>query len=58
MHSVEAGVAVLSVAAAGPGLTGVLPELLAADLAVDDVSIQPPSLQSVFIRLTGRELRD
>jgi hypothetical protein len=39
-------------------LTAVLPRLLATDLGVDDVSIQQPSLQSVFIRLTGRELRD
>jgi ABC-2 type transport system ATP-binding protein len=58
IHSVEAGAAVLSVEPDGPGLTGVLPELLAADLAVDGVSVQPPSLQSVFIRLTGREMRD
>ena len=58
VHSVEAGAAVLSVQSGGPGLTAVLPELLASELAIDDVSIQPPSLQSVFIRLTGRELRD
>jgi ABC-2 type transport system ATP-binding protein len=58
LHSVEEGRAVLSVAADGPGLTAVLPKLLAGDLGVDDVSIQQPSLQSVFIRLTGRELRD
>jgi ABC-2 type transport system ATP-binding protein len=58
LHSVEEGRAVLSVAADGPGLTAVLPQLLAGDLDVDDVSIQQPSLQSVFIRLTGRELRD
>ncbi len=58
LHSVEDGRAVLSVAADGPGLTAVLPRLLATDLGVDDVSIQQPSLQSVFIRLTGRELRD
>jgi len=58
LHSVEDGRAVLSVAAGGPGLTAVLPQLLAGDLDVDDVSIQQPSLQSVFIRLTGRELRD
>ncbi len=58
IHSVEDGRAVLSVSADGPGLTGVLPRLLDSELAVDDVSIQKPSLQSVFIRLTGRELRD
>jgi hypothetical protein len=49
---------VLSVAADGPGLTAILPRLLGSELGIDDVSIQQPSLQSVFIRLTGRELRD
>jgi ABC-2 type transport system ATP-binding protein len=58
LHAVEDGRAVLSVAADGPGLTTVLPRLLDPDLLVDDLSIQQPSLQSVFIRLTGRELRD
>ena len=52
------GKAVLAVAADGPGVMAILPRILAADLAVDDVSIQRPSLQSVFITLTGRELRD
>jgi ABC-2 type transport system ATP-binding protein len=52
------GVAVLSVDAGGPGLLAVLPKILEADLAVDDVSIQQPNLQSVFISLTGKELRD
>ena len=42
----------------GGGLLAVLPRLLAADLGIEAVSIQRPSLQSVFIRLTGRELRD
>jgi hypothetical protein len=48
----------LSVAAGGPGLLAVLPAVLASGLALDDVSIQRPNLQSVFISLTGRELRD
>lgn len=52
------GVAVLSVDADGPGLLKVLPEILEADLEVDDVSIQQPNLQNVFISLTGKELRD
>jgi ABC-2 type transport system ATP-binding protein len=58
VHAVEAGRAVLSVDADGPGLAAILPTLLASELAIDDVSVQRPSLQSVFIRLTGRELRD
>jgi len=50
--------AVLSIDPEGPGLLAVLPEVLEGDLTVDDVSIQRPNLQSVFIALTGRELRD
>jgi len=50
--------AVLSVDSDGPGLLEVLPEILASDLQVEDVSIQQPNLQSVFISLTGKELRD
>ena len=51
-------IVVLSVEAGGPGLLEVLPRILAADLGVEDVSIQQPNLQSVFISLTGKELRD
>ena len=51
-------VAVLSIEAGGPGLLAVLPQVLSADLEVEDVSIQQPNLQSVFISLTGKELRD
>jgi ABC-2 type transport system ATP-binding protein len=51
-------IAVLSIEAGGPGLLEVLPRVLAADLGVEDVSIQQPNLQSVFISLTGKELRD
>ena len=52
------GSAMLSVAAGGPGLPAVLPTVLASGLALDDVSIKRPDLQSVFISLTGRDLRD
>jgi ABC-2 type transport system ATP-binding protein len=52
------GTAVLSIEAEGPGLLKVLPQVLGAELTIDDVSIQQPNLQSVFISLTGRELRD
>ena len=52
------GSAMLSVAAGGPGLLAVLPTVLASGLALDDVSIKRPDLQSVFISLTGRDLRD
>jgi ABC-2 type transport system ATP-binding protein len=52
------GTAVAAVEAGGPGLLQVLPSVLGAGLAVEDVSIQQPNLQNVFIALTGRELRD
>jgi len=50
--------AVLSIDANGPGLLEVLPHVLGKELGVEDVSIQRPNLQSVFIAHTGRELRD
>ncbi|MEE4272224.1 MAG: ABC transporter ATP-binding protein [Thermoanaerobaculales bacterium] len=52
----EEDAAVLSIDTDGPGLMKVLPDVLA--LEVDDVAIQRPSLEGVFIALTGRELRD
>jgi ABC-2 type transport system ATP-binding protein len=54
----DESLAVLSVDADGPGLLQVLPGIFEADLGVEDVSIQQPNLQSVFISLTGKELRD
>jgi ABC-2 type transport system ATP-binding protein len=54
----DSDVAVLSVDADGPGLLAILPRILEADFGVEDVSIQQPNLQSVFISLTGKELRD
>ena len=50
--------AVLAIESGGPGLLEILPRVLDADLGIEDVSIQRPNLQSVFIALTGRELRD
>ncbi len=55
---IDSDSAVLSIEADGPGLLQVLPRVLEEDLDVEDVSIQRPNLQSVFIALTGRELRD
>jgi len=54
----DSGSAVLSIERDGPGLLHVLPRVLEGDFDVEDVSIQRPNLQSVFIALTGRELRD
>ena len=39
-------------------LTGVLEEARAAGAEVRHVSLQPPSLEDVYIHLTGRELRE
>lgn len=55
---VEDGTVLAGIDATGPGLLEVLPHILGSGLPIDDVSIQKPSLQSVFISLTGRELRD
>jgi ABC-2 type transport system ATP-binding protein len=50
----------LVLAASGDGKLAVdlLTRVLGSDLPVDGVSIQPPSLNSLFLKLTGRELRD
>jgi hypothetical protein len=49
---------VISVAGSGRGSVELLSTVLSAGLDVDGVSIQPPSLNSLFLDLTGRELRD
>lgn len=55
---VEAGTVLAGIDAKGPGLLEILPKVLGSGLSIDDLSIQKPNLQSVFISLTGRELRD
>ncbi len=52
------GFALLSVVPEGPGLAQLLPRLLDGEAGIDDVSIQRSNLESVFIALTGRALRD
>jgi ABC-2 type transport system ATP-binding protein len=59
------GVRVLSAApgrvsfSAGEGrAAGLLGEIYRHGLALDRVAIEPPSLNALFLRLTGRELRD
>jgi len=44
--------------AGGQGAAGLLGEIYRKDLAIDRVSIEPPSLNGLFLKLTGRELRD
>jgi linearmycin/streptolysin S transport system ATP-binding protein len=52
------GKLVLSVAGSGKAALEVLSGVLTSGLDLDGVAIQPPSLNSVFLDLTGRELRD
>ena len=57
IHSGDSNV-VLSVKGAGQGAAQLLADLFGSGLPVDAISIQPPSLNSLFLNLTGRELRD
>jgi len=54
----EDGRLVLGAAGSGRSAADLLAALFGGGLQVDAVSIQPPSLQSLFLKLTGRELRD
>ena len=56
--SVEQGKLVLSAAGEGRGAVDLLAQVFDADLSVEAVSIKPPSLNSLFLTLTGRDLRD
>ena len=44
----------------GSGADGLLPEIVraASGLGLRDVAIAEPSLETVFIQLTGRDLRE
>jgi ABC-2 type transport system ATP-binding protein len=42
----------------GGGAVRLLSRLLDGELRIEGVSIQPPSLNGLFLKLTGRELRD
>ena len=54
--SATAGKVALS--AGARGAAGLLAEIYHGGLEIDRVSIEPPSLNALFLRLTGRELRD
>jgi ABC-2 type transport system ATP-binding protein len=54
----EEGKLVLAMPDGGSGSAGLLSALFGGDLRIDDVSIQPPSLNALFLKMTGRELRD
>ncbi|MFH1279003.1 MAG: ABC transporter ATP-binding protein [Candidatus Eisenbacteria bacterium] len=58
IHHLEEGRALLSVFLPGPEVFRLLDGLLARMTTVDEISIRKPSLTSLFIKLTGREIRD
>ncbi|MEA2562019.1 MAG: linearmycin/streptolysin transport system ATP-binding protein [Acidobacteriota bacterium] len=48
----------LAFSSGGKGAAGLLGQIFGRGLDVDRVSIEPPSLNGLFLKLTGRELRD
>jgi ABC-2 type transport system ATP-binding protein len=54
--SAEAGR--IAFTAGGRGAAGLLGSIYGKNLAIDRVAIEPPSLNALFLKLTGRELRD
>ena len=56
--SMEENRLVLSARGEGAGGVQLLSTILDGNLDVEGVSIQPPSLNGLFLKLTGRELRD
>ena len=56
--SLEDGAAMLDIAPHRGEVSSVLSRILGRGLPIDDISIQEPNLQSVFLKLTGRKLRD
>jgi len=55
--SLEDGRAMIEVRAEGSSVPAVLARVLGEGIVVGGVSIQEPSLEAVFLKLTGRELR-
>ncbi len=56
--SADDGRLVLTAKGNGNGAVSLLSHVLHGKLSVDGVSIQPPSLSGLFLKLTGKELRD
>jgi len=56
--SVSDQTAALSLGGDGYGLAALVGRLSKAGIELADVSVQKPTLESVFLKLTGRELRD
>jgi ABC-2 type transport system ATP-binding protein len=55
--SIEEGKIVLSLEAS-KNISILLEEFFKKDITIDDVSIKQPNLESVFLKLTGKELRE
>jgi len=56
--SVEEGIGMISVTGEQHTASELLTSILRSDIEINDIAMQVPSLQSVFLKLTGRELRD
>ena len=56
--SLETGKLVLLTSDRGRGAIEALSQIMGRNLDLEGISIQPPSLNSLFLKLTGRELRD
>jgi ABC-2 type transport system ATP-binding protein len=56
LHFPEPGRALIGVGE--DGAARVLERILGSGLAIEDVTVREPSLENVFLKLTGRELRD
>ncbi len=56
--SLEDGAGLLSIDLSGPDVFRLLDSLFGKVTGVEEVSIRRPSLQSLFLKLTGREIRD
>lgn len=55
---IEEGRAMLLVASEGPGISHCLESLFSKGMTFDDISIKEPNLEDLFLKLTGRELRN
>ena len=56
--SIEDGAALLDIAAEQGSVSAVLQRILAQEIPVEGISIREPSLQGVFLKVTGRDLAD
>ena len=55
---IDDGRAMLLVSREGPGVSNCLEGLFSRGLTFDDISIKEPNLEDLFLKMTGRELRN